>query len=83
MHDLAATITLRVYLGGTVTGTTSAMHGEASVLWRALDQLGGITVNGDGEARRALLDRLGLVVAKATGVGGADIGELVSYAEYG
>ncbi len=34
-------------------------------------------------ARWALLDRLGSVVAEATGAEGADISELVSYAEYG
>ena len=71
------------FLGGTMTGTTSALHGETSVLWGALGRLEGIVQSGDDEARWALLDRLGSVVAEATGVGGADISELVSYAEYG
>ena len=71
------------YLGGTMTGTSSVLHGETSVLWGALGRLEGIVQSGDDEARWALLDRLGSVVAEATGVGGADISELVSYAEYG
>ncbi|TXI52617.1 MAG: hypothetical protein E6Q57_04735, partial [Mycobacterium sp.] len=71
------------YLGGTMTGTTSALHGDTIVLWSALGKLEGIVQWGDDEARWALLDRLGSVVAEATGVGGADISELVSYAEYG
>ena len=71
------------YLGGTVTGTSSSLHGETSVLWGALGRLEGIAVDGDDSMRWALLDRLGSVVAEATGVSGADISELVSYAEYG
>ncbi len=53
------------------------------MLWGALGRLEGIVQSGDDEARWALLDRLGSVVAEATGAEGADISELVSYAEYG
>ena len=71
------------YLGGTVTGTTSVLHGDTSMLWGALGRLEGITSDSDDTVRWALLDRLGSVVAEATGAEGADISELVSYAEYG
>ncbi|TXI96476.1 MAG: RHS repeat-associated core domain-containing protein [Aquabacterium sp.] len=59
------------------------MHGDTSVLWGALGKLEGIVKSGDDEARWALLDRLGSVVAEATGAEGTDISELVSYAEHG
>ncbi len=66
-----------------MTGTSSGLHGDTSMLWGALGKLEGIVKTGDDEARWALLDRLGSVVAEATGAQGADISELVSYAEYG
>ena len=75
------------YLGGTMTGTSSAPHGDMSVLWGALGRLEGIVQSGDDEARWALLDRLGSVVAEATGVGGADMSrgrrKLTSYNQKG
>ncbi|MCA0379074.1 MAG: DUF6531 domain-containing protein [Actinobacteria bacterium] len=71
------------YLGGTVTGATSVLHGDTSMLWGALGRLEGITSDSDDTVRWALLDRLGSVVAEATGAEGANISELVSYAEYG
>lgn len=77
----------RSYFGSALLSTSSEAHGDSTVVWGALGRLAGIARSAadgaDDEARWALLDSLGSVVAEATGAGGADISELVSYAEFG
>lgn len=77
--DTAATS----YLAGAPVERSSALHGGSTFLWDALGEVAGISSDTSDEARWALLDRLSSVVAEATGTGGADISQLVSYGDYG
>ena len=74
------------FFGGAQLGSVSTLHGASSSVWGVFGQLAGIDSEVTGEARWALLDRLGSVVAEAggiAGVTGADIRELASYTEFG
>ena len=74
------------FFGGVQLGSVSTLHGASSNVWGVFGQLAGIDSEVTGEARWALLDRLGSVVAEAGGIAdvtGADIRELASYAEFG
>ncbi|MDI6024608.1 DUF6531 domain-containing protein, partial [Leucobacter sp. UT-8R-CII-1-4] len=74
------------FFGGAQLGSVSTLHGASSNVWGVFGQLAGIDSEVTGEARWALLDRLGSVVAEAGGVADvvdADIRELASYAEFG
>ena len=74
------------FFGGAQLGSVSTLHGASSNVWGVFGQLAGMDAEVTGEARWALLDRLGSVVAEAggiAGVTGADIREIASYAEFG
>ena len=74
------------FFGATQLGSVLTLHGASSNVWGVFGQLAGIDSEVTGEARWALLDRLGSVVAEAGGIAdvtGADIRELASYAEFG
>lgn len=61
----------------------SSEHGTTTSIWDALGGAAGISTDTDDQARWALLDRLGSVVAEATGNGAGSISQLASYSDYG
>lgn len=71
------------YAAGVPVSRSSSQHGEQTLLWGALGEISGIGSDTPDGARWALLDRLGSVVAEATGATPQDISQLVAYTDSG
>ena len=75
--------TAQSWAGGSAIERSSDQQGDTTLIWGVAGELAGIGTDTSDEARWALLDQLGSVVAEATGAKGADISQLATYSEYG
>lgn len=71
------------FFAGAQVERVSSQHGTNETLWDATGAVAGIGTDTDDEARWALLDGLGSVVAEATGPTGNNISQLTGYSDYG
>ncbi|EFO91038.1 hypothetical protein CRE_14428 [Caenorhabditis remanei] len=73
----------QAFFEGAQVDRVSSQHGTNETLWDATGAVAGIGTDTDDEARWALLDGLGSVVAEATGPTAGDISQLAGYSDYG